>query len=94
MLGRLDGRCRLRVAITTRGNSETLQAKIDGCVKHFEENWGAFSLIDPNGRCAEMGINTEKREWWALSEWDIWAINLAYGGNNRQGTLSAKGAKI
>ena len=43
-------------------------------------NWPAFSLIDPNGRCAEMGINTETREWWELSEWDTWAINLAYGG--------------
>ena len=42
-----------------------------------------FNPIDPNGRCKANGINRTKRKSFQLSQWDIWALNAAYGGEYR-----------
>ena len=39
-----------------------------------------FKPVDPNGKCKANGINKEKRQSWEISQYDIWALNAAYGG--------------
>lgn len=50
------------------------------CVDNVIKRFPTFNPIDPNGRCKANGINKTKRKSYELSQWDIWAINAAYGG--------------
>jgi len=51
------------------------------CVDNVVKRFPTFNNIDPNGRCKANGINRSKRKSYELSQWDIWALNAAYGGS-------------
>jgi len=49
---------------------------VDAVIKRFP----TFKPVDPNGKCKANGINRSKRKSYEISQWDIWALNAAYGG--------------
>jgi len=59
---------------------DSWDSKHKGCVDRVIRRFPTFRLVDPNGRCKANGINKEKRKSWELSQFDIWALNAAYGG--------------
>jgi len=59
---------------------EKWETKHKKCVDAVIKRFPTFKPIDPNGRCKANGINRTKRKSFEISQWDIWALNAAYGG--------------
>jgi len=56
------------------------ETKHKKCVDAVIKRFPTFKPIDPNGKCKANGINRSKRKSYEISQWDIWALNAAYGG--------------
>jgi len=79
----VDGGYTDKNRITKDGYNRCLEAwdaKHKACVQTIFKRYPTFRQVDPNGRCEANGINKTKRKSYQLSQWDIWALNAAYGG--------------